>query len=955
MSSRALFIFTFVLWGQFLFSQIMNSSSHYDDSLPNIERNPNYGFVMPVNADILSATNYSPTFSNRYWMSLFGPRYLSTSSSSIGYYDFHQGADITHTVSWNGVNYTPTNKYHIVCNCDGSIYSILDSTDAYLETLGTGRSVKVQCDSSFRNDNWGPIYINYRHLDDLHTLSDSAKSQPQNAVRVHKGDTIGVVGESGITSTVHLHTSIQRYQTGTSTTNFKNVHPYRIYSPLTATHLHQKLEYSTFELLASWTDSALFRLYIPYNQMSVKRLEVINESYSNIFDYEDVSDSTNRDNHALIPGFEVFAYSFNRGSKALSRYNSTKGSMPAAYPASPNRDTINSYFFPITADSTVYILDVKLTNLPSGYQVEDFVLKLSDIYGNVVLGDYGTIWNGVSWSQGPPSLSVNATIASDVNPGSFIARNLTISEGYTLNLDTNSIAISGNISNYGSGISGKGTIQLDKNGTCILRGKPWSYSGIIEILGSTTLQTNELLTIAADSADGYGQLHGDGTITGTVNIEAYLENVDTTNARAFFLGSPHKDAIVGDYNEGHTMISGNCFLCSVTGWNASTSTWDFSPYLDSIAENGVAYSITIGKGNQVTYVRPDPGTVDLRGSPNMTDLLVQLYYNDGQSPSSHQFVVSKSPASTEGWNLIANPFPAIYDWEAQNVPGMSKALYYIDGYKFRSYVNGIGYGSGLLAPFQGYFVQVKDTNGISLLFDADHRVKGPSPALLKRNTLNLDFVELKVTELGQNDSEELFIGFENQASAGFDLEWDAHKIQNPLAVPELYTQIGSEAYSISRVSHSDSIYSYPIYLNYFDNNAAMRFEADLSELQSFTTVYLEDLKTGAYHDLGNSNYLMVHDTAYASPRYYLHFRPQNFSLASSNLPRHWYAFSKDQSLWVDTKMTNAREIRLYHASGKLIKSIHRPEPRERMELRQKGLYIIEVMDDKGSSFQKILH
>ena len=382
---QRLFVLLLLVGSLSVSAQKMTIHRYIDTTLPDLEQNPDYGFVLPVSADVWTNTNYSPSFGNRYFMSLFGPRYKQTSSSSIGYYDFHQGMDVAAAVSWNGVQYNDTLRYYIVSCCDGRIHSVIDSTDAYLETLATGRSVKVTCDSSFRaNPSWGAIYMNYRHLSSLHTLPALAKNAPQNSIVIHKGDTIGMVGESGLTSTVHLHYSIQRYEPGSPGSDLKNMHPKRIFPPGEAPHLHHILDSLDVDLLETWGDSALFRIAIPYNQMSVKRIEVFNSTYHRVFDYEAISDSSNRDHHDIVSGLKLFAYSFNRGSTVLSRYNATKTTMPAAYPASPNRDTINGFYAPITNNTVTYILDLIAHDLPAAYNPHDFIVKISDLYGNVV-------------------------------------------------------------------------------------------------------------------------------------------------------------------------------------------------------------------------------------------------------------------------------------------------------------------------------------------------------------------------------------------------------------------------------------------------------------------------------------------------------------------------------------------------------------------------------------------
>lgn len=952
---KAILLFGLLLFWNFSQSQTLRSSTHFDGDLPNIELKPDYGFVFPVNADVINESNYSPAFSNRYFMSLFGPRYLSTSSSSIGYYDFHQGADVTHTLSWNGVNYDPNTLYHIVCNCDGVINSITDSTDVYLETTGNGRSVRVKCDSTFRNNNaWGNIFINYRHLSDLYTLTDSAKNEAADAVRISKGDTIGIVGASGITSTVHLHTSIQRYETGTNTTNYKNVHPYRIYSPDTAKHLHRTLNNATFKLLGNWTDSAIFRFYIPYNQMCVKRIEITNDSYSNTFDFEDVSDSTNRDNHALITGFELFAYSFNRGSTALSRYNSTKGSMPAVYPASPNRTLGNIY--PITADSTVYILDVKLNNLTTGYDTLDFVIKLSDIYGNVVLGDYGTVWNGSTWSDGVPTSSINAIIASSTSPGAVSCRNLTINKDITLNLGANDINISGNVSNYGNGIAGTGTINFNKTGTALLFENTISYGSVVNIASGTTLSTNSLLTLTAASASSYGQLIGDGTVSGNVKVQAYLAGIDGNTARYFHLGSPCTNASLSDFNEGNIMIANSGSTGSVWEWDADNAQWSAPSSLNNVATNGRGYAIYAGTTTNGTFIRGTAGTIELNGSVATTDVNRALTYNNGQA-TAVTFVGGSAESDTEGWNLVANPFPAIYDWDSQTLPtDMGSAIYRYNGSSYSSYTKGVGSGSRYIPPFQGFFIQLTANTPSNLTFAENNRVTGQTAILGKVNSYSIDGVDLFVESINTTVKDQLFVGYDVNSSSGFDLEYDAHKLLNESKLPNVFTRFNTDTYSICRVHPNDGIQSFPIFLSFKNHGESLLFKADLNRLQSYTTVLLEDLKTNTLHDLSLSDYTFSQDTTFKTDRFILHFTgPKNVGLLTPQQNNSWFAYAAENGVTINKGDLKNVEIRIFNISGQLIFKSTATNLLTTIPLEEKGVYTLELSSSKSTNFKKFIH
>lgn len=355
-------------------------------SLPDVEPPYNYGFINPIYSNVLSANpaTYIPSANNRYFMSLFGPRYKQTSTSNIGFYDFHQGEDISPNVTYNTVVYDTSNKVTEVCMCDGIVTTLLDSTEAYLETIEQGRSVTIKCDSTFKgNPTWGHIYMNYRHLSKI----DSAlKVKGVNAI-IHKGDTIGKVGMSGQTETVHLHYSITR----STPQGMKNMHPMRVFNPLTASHLHKKIDTAvTLQLLGAWNDSALIRIAIPLNEVCIKKIKVTcGASYTREFDFELVGNLTGRDTNTIVPGLAMYAYAFNRYQSTYSRYKQLDSLMPVAYPAARFRPAAWGSFpipnvWPYTKSQ--YVLDMMVAQLPTGYNYNNLIIEIQDIYGTVVKG-----------------------------------------------------------------------------------------------------------------------------------------------------------------------------------------------------------------------------------------------------------------------------------------------------------------------------------------------------------------------------------------------------------------------------------------------------------------------------------------------------------------------------------------------------------------------------------------
>ncbi len=362
----------------------LKDSVYADASLPDIEPTYNYGFVHPIYANVLSAnqSTYTPSASNRYFMSLFGPRYKQTSTSNIGFYDFHQGEDFSPNVTYNNLTYDTANKVSEVCMCDGIVTNILDSTDAYLETIEQGRSVTVKCDSTFKaNTTWGNIYMNYRHLSKI----DSAlKVKGVNAV-IHKGDTVGKIGMSGQTEAVHLHYSVTR----STPQGMKHVHPMRVFNPQAIPHLHNKLDTAiTMQLLGAWNDSALIRLAVPYNEMCIKKIRVTcGVNYTREFDFEEIANQRGRDTNNIVPGLAMYAYPFNRYQSAYSRYKQLDSLMPVVYPAARFRPVIWGNFPILNVwpyNKPQYVLDIMVSQLPPVYNYNNLVIEIQDIYGTVV-------------------------------------------------------------------------------------------------------------------------------------------------------------------------------------------------------------------------------------------------------------------------------------------------------------------------------------------------------------------------------------------------------------------------------------------------------------------------------------------------------------------------------------------------------------------------------------------
>ncbi len=562
----------------------------------------------------------------------------------------------------------------------------------------------------------------------------------------------------------------------------------------------------------------------------------------------------------------------------------------------------------------------------------------------------GSAWTAGAWDNGTPNDTVNVWIRDNTAPASFTAKDIYIDEATALNTGSgNTINVSRNVYNFGNGFSGTGTVSFDSNGDTLgIYLEAYELEGVINVEGGTTLQTSDSLTLTASSASSYGQIIGDGAVLGNVTSQAWM---DVSTARYHYLGSPFTDASLEEFNEGQTMVAANSGQGSVWQWNAATASWEAPSALTDVAVNGKGYAMYAGTNAYGTFLMNGNGVSELDGTVANGNISIALGYNNGQS-SAVGFVGGTSQTATEGWNLLSNPYPSQYDWSGQALPsGANDAFYINQGGSYSSYVSGIGINGGTqyMAPFQAFWVQTTNASPGNFTFEQDQRVTAPSTSLMK--TSPLDGVWLKVND--SLTSDELFIGFDHQATAGFDAKLDAHKLLNSNA-PNLSTKLNGEFYSICRVA-SNNVSSFPISLNDVEEGKACTFNLNAGQLAAYSAVSLEDKMLNVLHDLKASDYIFIQNDGYGPDRFVLHF--SNSQVGSQEIPvaQGWYTYASEEGIEVQLGNLNDVLVEVYDLGGRMIFQLEHQEGVARIPTNQaRQLYVVKVTSSSVSGTQKII-
>jgi len=299
--------------------------------------------VWPVPNPTFGRADFAPTTRLRQISGVFGPR-LKWGGAR---YDHHEGLDFFAFFD----PALPAGDHPVLSIMDGVVSEVIEPPDP--ERTETGRKVVVTHPvpwSAFgAPEAWGQVQTGYLHL---------SRIEVQQGQRVEAGATLGRAGETGHTSTVHLH--FNAYRAGGRAVN---VNPARLFDPkrfpADVTPIHKRtvsVEWLERDLTAG---TALARVTLPHNAYTLDGFVVqVGRDTTRAASFEAVS-ATQRDRRDtgdvdLFAGLRLFPLRYNGGG-TIDRVNAD--SIPAGWPAAR---------FPVAGGQGVRLgFDVLATDVPA--------------------------------------------------------------------------------------------------------------------------------------------------------------------------------------------------------------------------------------------------------------------------------------------------------------------------------------------------------------------------------------------------------------------------------------------------------------------------------------------------------------------------------------------------------------------------------------------------------------
>ena len=467
----------------------------------------------------------------------------------------------------------------------------------------------------------------------------------------------------------------------------------------------------------------------------------------------------------------------------------------------------------------------------------------------------------------------------DISSGNYVVganqilNNLSLSSPGTLSIDAlATLTIKGVFSMFGGTITNNGALFIDNTG--IMQIDP----GVSVGLGGSFINHGSVV-LNATTPSSYAQLLNTGTVSGSGSVTQERAITGSTTGWRFVSASV-TGGTLASFGSNILINNGppnNIIALNTANPNAWVSFHALGGSSSTLITAGQGYSMYYGGSTGVNGLAV-ASTLSLSGTMRTSDLSIS-----GLSAGDN--------TNEYGWSLVGNPFTTGINLSGLIRSGVNEAYYIWDvdklgGAGFASYVgttsNPSGSLNGVIPPMQGFLVKATSTTPELTIPTSARTLSTPNPQL-RGATSFTHRMYIRVTEPQSGKWDETAVVSDPSATALFEGSFDAYKLNswstNMLNLSTLTSQ--NERLSINTTGDWDAALQVPLQLT-TTLNGPMQLTTNLSEVAAGQAVWLEDLHTGAYHDLRAGAYAFTHLSNVAD-RFRIHFRALSTSVSPDPL------------------------------------------------------------------------
>ncbi|WP_179333454.1 T9SS type A sorting domain-containing protein [Winogradskyella costae] len=488
----------------------------------------------------------------------------------------------------------------------------------------------------------------------------------------------------------------------------------------------------------------------------------------------------------------------------------------------------------------------------------------------------------------------------------------------------------------------------------------------IEEGASLTINTGVTLTattVTLESAsDRFSSLISDGTISGTVNYERFVNTLSTGTGGNDLISLP-------------LMPIGLTFDTFITNGDNATE----------ITDNSTFYAFAPYNNTNVAYENFLMNATDVllkaKGYRAATDSGDLLTFSGTPDTGTVNITIDKPNLGSE-WNLIGNPYTSYVDADAF-LSDANSALLDPFAVAIYAYNSGIYGGEAPtisnftvinkatistlteenfnIAPGQGFFVASNDTGG-SIAFTPDMRtLSGDDDYIAGRTSNESEFFKLNLMG-SQTYSTSIF--FNSNASLGLDPGYDAavygEDSENYPIFSHLVEENTGRAMALQAIDNTDlTSVSIPLGVN-ANQGEAITFSIDASNLSNTTLVYLEDTVANTYTLLNSGDYTLTPSINLSGTgRFYLQISNSTLSTIDNTLDQlNIYNNRADKTIIIAGQLSEPTTASVYDVQGRIVSTtkLLTADSTQAINVSQlnNGIYVVKVHNATQNKIQKVI-
>ncbi len=373
-------------------------------------------------------------------------------------------------------------------------------------------------------------------------------------------------------------------------------------------------------------------------------------------------------------------------------------------------------------------------------------------------------------------------------------------------------------------------------------------------------------------------------------------------------------------------------------------------------EGWISYNGIMDKAKGYAYYAPyEQSIYNLSGKPNTGNISIPV--------TNSQFGIS-----SDGWNLIGNPYPSsvsAFDFINLNNSGIINGAIYLwdDDYSqyyewedygvfnLSGYVDGSGgykVFDGYIAPGQGFFV--KALNSGNVFFNNSVRRNSES-IFFKKAEENIKRMYLNMQ--GNGFTNNILITFTESASNDYDFLYDAEKINTKEFA--FYSLLNNEEMIIQAFNNTKGFDNEIMLGTEIPNSGYYTFSLYRTENFETEIPYLKDKFLNVFKNLNTGNYEVFLDKGVFNNRFSIVFEKQVSATDDVNDSEAVKIYSFNNYVFINDPFKVFEEAFVYNLNGQMICRFSLNNISEyNLDFLNSGIYFLKLVSNKKVASKKII-